>query len=74
MKKINAAFADAERAKSAAGRLEIAGVPAQSIIVSQDPLSQPKHRDSETVVTAEVEDEHFEKAIAILSDEGRLGT
>lgn len=73
MKTINAAFADAERAKSAVGRLEIAGVPPESISVSQDPLSPPEHRDSETVVTANVDDAHYEKAAAILSDEGRLG-
>ena len=74
MPTIHAAFTDTERAQSAVGRLEIAGVPAESITVSQDPLAQPKHRDSEIVVTAEVEDNHYDKAVAILSAEGRMGT
>ncbi len=72
MPTIHAAFADAERAQSAVGRLEVAGVPSESISVSDDPLAPPKHANSETVVTAEVTSEHYDKALAILSAEGRV--
>ena len=72
MQTIRAVFADAEGAKSAIGRLEVAGILPENITVSQDPVSPPRHKDDETVVTAKIDEAHVDKAVAILSGEGRV--
>ncbi len=73
MPTIHAVFIDEAGAQSAVGRLEIAGVPAENIEVSADePLTPPRHRQNEVVVTAEVDSTHYEKALSILAAEGRV--
>ena len=73
MPTIHAVFIDEAGAQSAVGRLETAGVPAENIVVSADePLTPPQHRQSEVVVTAQVDSSHYEKALLILSAEGRV--
>lgn len=73
MPTIHAVFIDEAGAQSAVGRLEIAGVPAENIAVTADEtLTPPQHRESEVVVTAQVDSTHYEKALLILSAEGRV--
>lgn len=69
---IHAVFSNGAAARSAVGRLEVAGVPAQNITVSDDPLEPPHHETGEIVVTAQVDSTHYEKALMILSAEGRI--
>lgn len=73
MPTIHAVFIDQAGATSAVGRLETAGVPAENIAISADePLTPPRHRSAEIVVTAQVDSAHYEKALLILSAEGRV--
>ena len=72
MQTIQAVFEQADRAESAIGRLQVAGVSPENISLSQDLLAGPRRRNEETLVTAHVDDDHAPKAIAILADEGRV--
>ncbi|HMN39105.1 MAG TPA: hypothetical protein PKD49_15530 [Hyphomicrobium sp.] len=72
MRTIHAVFIKSDRAQSAVGRLEVAGIPPQNISVSRNPLDGPRHDDSDTLVTAIVDDYHLQKAIAILAEDGRV--
>lgn len=69
---LRAVFIDEARATDATGRLQIAGVPAENITLSRDPLAPPRHGADEIVVTAQVDSTHYEKALNILSAEGRV--
>lgn len=69
---LRAVFNDEARASDATGRLQVAGVPAQNITQSRDPLNGPRHGVNDIVVTARVDSTHYEKALQILSAEGRV--
>ena len=69
---IRAIFEDPADAESAVGRLEVAGVPVESIAVSGGDTAASGIRAGGTVVTAQVDTALREKALGILSAEGTL--
>lgn len=72
MQTILAVFARRDRADSAVGRLEVAGIAAESISMTQDPVAGPRHDPTDILVTATVDEDHVDKAVAILSVDGRI--
>jgi hypothetical protein len=70
---ITAVFAHMAEAESAVGRLEVAGIPAVDIrVLGPDPIAAGGPGDGRTVVTASVETRLIEKAMGILTGEGRV--
>lgn len=70
---IKAVFDHLAEAESAVGRLEVAGIPAAGItVVGPDQVEERVPGIGRTVVTACVETRLIEKAMGILTGEGRV--
>ena len=70
---IIAVFDRLTEAESAVGRLEVAGIPAAGIaVLGPDPVAAGVRRIGQTIVTANVETRLLDKAMEILTGDGRV--
>ena len=70
---ISAVFDHWAEAENAVGRLEVAGIPAADItVLGSNPVVDTSPHNGRTVVTACVETRLIEKAMGILTAEGRV--